>query len=119
MKYTLKVSKTFFDDHQDRGLITSSGEGQKESAEYVIRSTKTHRLVCLSESDAIELLSDAEYYSTEWRYMGPEYFGLGRSAVSTMKTVATQMIEQGYMFTENQARRFGVLDRVLSIPPTN
>lgn len=87
--YTLRIGKTFFDDHLDRDLVD----------EYeMLKTTKTTYLVRLFESDALELLNDAEYYATECSYMGSDYRALGQSAKATAAAVIKQMTAQGYKF---------------------
>jgi hypothetical protein len=98
--YKLKIAKRFFDDHASRGCVIYSGEKD----EYLVEKSKTFYLVCLDEADAIDLLSDADYYSTEWRQMDKSFFGLGMSAKATKKVVYEQMKEQGYEFSTKQVK---------------
>ena len=99
-KFTLNIPKRFFEDHEDRGLMFTSGE----RSAYILKETKTQFVVLLSEGDANELLNDADHYSTEWVYMGQDFFGLGMSAKATKKTVYNQMIAQGHVFSESEIR---------------
>ena len=85
---TYDIPKKFWKDHLSRGLRCSEDclsqdthtedEGQMFSRFY---------RVDLTDIDAAELLSDARYYSTEWRYMGEglDYAGLGSSAAATVR----------------------------------
>jgi hypothetical protein len=98
--FTLKVPTRFFDDHVSRGCVIYSGE--KDA--YVVQKTKTFYVVRLNEADAIDLISDADYYSTEWTQMDKSFFGLGRSAVATKKVVYQQMKMQGYEFSIKQIK---------------
>lgn len=87
--YTLRIGKTFFDDHLDRELLDEF---------FTIKTTKVTYLVRLWESDALELLSDANYYATESAYMGSEYRALGQAAKATAAAIIKQMTAQGYNF---------------------
>jgi hypothetical protein len=98
--FTLKVPTRFLDDHASRGCVIYSGE--KDA--YVIQKTKTFYVVRLNEADAIDLLSDADYYSTEWSQMDRSFFGLGMSAKATKKSVYQQMKMQGYEFSIKQIK---------------
>ena len=98
--YTLKIPTRFFQDHEARGLVESSGERDC----YILKSTKTHYVVWLTEADAEELLSDADHYSTEWVHMDRYFFGIGMSAKATKKTVYEQMIAQGHEFCDVMKR---------------
>jgi hypothetical protein len=106
--YTLKVPQAFFYDHYKRGCVTESGE----ETQWLVSNKKTHYIVSLHIEDVLDLLSDANHYRTEWKEMGPDFFGLGMSAKATHKNVAVQMIEQGYVFDERQIKQYQ-LDRVL------
>ena len=75
MRY--KVPATFYLDHVSRDLPGGT----------VIKSTKTYVLVELTEEERRELLSDASYYSTDWKYMGREFMGLGKSAAATVRAL--------------------------------
>ena len=98
--YELKIPQRFFDDHASRGCVIYSGE--KDC--YLIQKSKTFYLVHLTEEDAIDLLSDADYYSTEWTQMDKSFFGVGMSAKATKKIVYEQMKLQGYEFSAAQVK---------------
>jgi len=98
--FTLNIPKRFFEDHEARDLVNESGERET----YIIKETKKRFIVQLSTADAEELLSDADYYSTEWVYMDSDFFGLGMSAKATKKTVYEQMIAQGHEFSDRTKR---------------
>jgi len=53
MPYTIKLPKSFFDDHAARELPTPE----------VIRETRAHYIVSKDDLALPELLSDARYYS--------------------------------------------------------
>jgi hypothetical protein len=69
------VPAAFYDDHKYRDC--SSGAEIKRTSKGV--------LVWLTWEAYEDLLSDAEYYSTAARDMGPEYLGLQASARATIK----------------------------------
>ena len=51
---TVRVPKRFIEDHQDRSLICI--------ADVLVRELKYHYIVSLTDAQASELLSDADYY---------------------------------------------------------
>lgn len=55
----LTLPIVFWRDHEDRGLVSSSGT----YVQYVVGYKAKKIVVSLSVADALELLSDAEYYS--------------------------------------------------------
>ncbi len=82
------LPKTFWNDHLERGCRCSDicpipSEHLDGDGTVYARFVR----VSLTAIDANELLSDADFYSTEWRSMEPafEYAGLGRSAQATVK----------------------------------
>jgi len=92
-RIAVTIGYTFFDDHENRGLVTKSGD----ATEYILsRNTKRNTItVSLSRLDMEELLDDAEHYSTEWVYMGREFLGLGSSARATAKKVRALLNSTG------------------------
>lgn len=79
-KVTIVVPSRFYYDHRDRDL--PSGKVIKEYANGKVK-------VVLTDSELVDLLSDAEYYS-ESSDMGSEYQGLSKSAQATVKAIQTQ-----------------------------
>jgi hypothetical protein len=77
----LELPKAFYADHVSRDL--PGGEEVSQTARKVT--------VLMSAEEVAELLSDAEHYTTEARHMGPEYFGLGRSAAATVRAINEQI----------------------------
>ena len=72
---TYELPARFFEDHESRGLFNGR----------VDRRTKSTVTVAMTVLGFDEMLSDARFYSTEWRHMGPEYMGLGSSARATVR----------------------------------
>jgi len=62
----VRVPKRFIEDHDDRGCIRiadGSDYGKRGSIEdVVVRTLKYHYIVSLTDAQARELLSDANYY---------------------------------------------------------
>jgi len=52
---------------------------------------KTRVTLAATDTQIAELLSDAEYYATEARYMGSDYRALGRSALATVNAIRRQV----------------------------
>jgi hypothetical protein len=107
--FTLKIPKVFIEDHEGRGLILYPYEQSNDpyAEPWVVKYMKRHVVVRLHVEDALELISDADYYSTEWVHMGgvgSDFAGLGSSARATKAAVHRQMVEQGYTFTPRQIR---------------
>ncbi len=88
---TYKVSKRFIQDHCKRGCLREddgSGWGPKATiASVVTKETKTYYLVILSDTQAKELLSDAQYYAL---YSDQSDIGLRSSARATYKALLVQ-----------------------------
>jgi len=82
------LPKPFWNDHLERGCRCSdicpirSEHLDDDGTEYA----RFHR-VSLTAIDANELLSDADFYSTEWKYMsdGFSWAWLGSSAQATVR----------------------------------
>jgi hypothetical protein len=73
----IRLPKSFFDDHDERGLPCPE----------VIKTTKPHYWVAPDDPVLAELLSDAEHYCDP---NGPDAEGLGglkRSAKATVKAI--------------------------------
>jgi hypothetical protein len=102
--HEITVPRAFFDDHFDRDLVTDHSkipldngklhaDGTPFMVANVVKVTKNTFTVLLTMEDILELHSDADYYRTEWKYMGcfgtegNEYFGLGMSAKATVKRI--------------------------------
>lgn len=101
--YTFKIGQKFLDDHLHRALAEQSG-----GYDCIKSKTKTHYVIELTLEDALDLVSDSDYYSTEWVEMGRDFFGLGMSAIATRKTMAKQLVAHGYVFTERQIKNWSL-----------
>jgi len=111
--FTLQIPKLFIIDHEGRDLIFFKYEIPTEFKHdpyyrpWVVKETQRHFTVRLHIDDALELLSDADYYSTEWVHMGDVgswYAACGSSARATKTAVHRQMVEQGYQFKPSEIR---------------
>jgi hypothetical protein len=81
MFYSVKVPRVFFEDHSSRCLSRS----------VETRSTSRGVVVDLEGREVADLLSDADYWSTEWvGYDSPSALGLGSSARATVKAIRRQ-----------------------------
>lgn len=81
MFYSVKVPRVFFGDHCSRCL----------SRDVVTRSTSKGLTVELEGREVADLLSDADYWSTEWvDYDSPSALGLGSSARATVNAIRKQ-----------------------------
>ena len=107
--YTFKIGQKFLDDHLYRDLAEQSG-----GYDCIKSKTKTHYTIELTLEDALDLVSDSDYYSTEWRQMGfgRDFFGLGMSAMATRKTMAKQLVAHGYVFTERQIKEWSLAELI-------
>ncbi len=74
------LPRTFYDDHVDRDLPGGR----------IIKTTQRQVTVALTQPELAELKSDAEYYASEWRHMGPAYRHLGQSAKATVTAINRQ-----------------------------
>ena len=88
MTFTVKIPKTFIEDHSSREcLVIADGSeyGKKIGVQDVtVRELKKHYIVALTEAQARELLSDADYYaSIGVRELGWQMGGLVASARAT------------------------------------
>jgi len=69
------IPARFWDDHRARDCNRAGIE---------VGRTTSRVTITLDEHGIAELVSDAQYYATEWRYMGRQFIGLGRSAAATL-----------------------------------
>ena len=84
MFYSVKVPRVFFEDHSSRCI----------GRDVVSRSTSRGIVVELEGREVADLLSDADYWSTEWvDYDSPSALGLGSSARATVKAIRKQFDE--------------------------
>ena len=83
LKAILKVPATFADDCVSRDFSIGTE----------IKRTQKHVTVVATAREAKTLFADARYYETESKYMGREFFGLGRSAAATVKAIEKQVAE--------------------------
>ena len=93
----IKVPKVFINDHDSRDLLRAD-DGTEYGAvltvrDVLVRELKNHYIVRLTEAQAKELHSDADYYYTELgvRELGMEYAGLVASAKATRNAIAKVM----------------------------
>lgn len=86
----IRIGKTFWADHVDRGCLNEEGLGaaEHEEDEYLIKETKTTVTLLLPEFQIHELLSDAWHYSTGGYEEMPE---LVQSARGTCRAVLKQL----------------------------
>lgn len=78
---TYRIPKAFARDHWDRecGLT-----------DVIVKETSDHFYVQMDEDGYGDMISDADYYVALAPEMGPEYFGLTRSAAATLKALRAQ-----------------------------
>lgn len=89
--FTIKVPKTFFWDHIDRGCMEDPNKGYDE---YIVKSTSKGIVVRLSEADVRELHSDAYHYQCIGvSELGWEFAGLVSSARATVNAIRKQVPE--------------------------
>jgi hypothetical protein len=74
---TYQIPKRFYDDHVDRDLPGGT----------IIKSTKRHYTIELSDADRDELLSDADYYTDQSAAFDPDLFGVIASARATARAI--------------------------------
>lgn len=99
---TLTIGQIFFDDHENRALVTLSGERDQ----YLIRSTKTTFILRLSLLDWAEVMSDADYYDDQREAYGSDYKNLCASARSCWKSVRKQLVFYGFMYDTETVTQF-------------
>lgn len=94
---TLRLPRTFYDDHVARDLPGG----------IVHNATKSHVHVTLDPLELAELLSDARHYASEWKFMGREFAGLGASARATVRVIEAELaatLEEGYRYAARGGR---------------
>ena len=84
----MRIPQVFFDDHYGRDLTVTKRIEKDGWKSVVIKETKQHYYVSLTDEEFHDLFSDADYYTGmyclgEFRYL----FGLVRSAVATLKAM--------------------------------
>lgn len=90
--YTYDLPKRFVEDHYGRFNDQPMWEGLTLASVAV--ETKTSYRITLTDEQASNLLSDAEFYvSMGVSEFGPEYLGLIRSAAATAKRLRTQNVQ--------------------------
>lgn len=82
-KRTYTVPARFYEDHAGRCDF---------GCPYPSRFTGRIE-VELTPEQVEDLYSDADYYSTDWIFMGREYVGLGRSAKATVEALRRQGVQ--------------------------
>jgi hypothetical protein len=81
MTYAVKLPRVFFFDHESRCI----------GRDVETRSTSKGITAELEGREVADLLSDAEYWSTEWtEYDSPSALGLGSSARATAAAIRRQ-----------------------------
>ena len=81
MSYSVRVPRVFYGDHEGRCI----------TREVVARSTSKGLTIELEGHEVANLLSDADYWATEWPELGQvEGFGLGSSARATAAAIRKQ-----------------------------
>ena len=78
---TVKIPKVFFDDHQNRGLVSAESR--------IVKTLSKHLIVELTVSDLDELISDCEHYTTRGQYEW-EFQYLVSSARATLAAIRKQ-----------------------------
>ena len=84
----MKIPKVFFDDHWGRDLTVTKRIEKNGLKSVVVKETKQHYFVSLTEEEFHDLFGDAEHYA--WMSAHGEYresFGLVRSATATLKAM--------------------------------
>ena len=97
MMYSLTVPRVFFFDHLSRCT----------TRDVVARSTSRGVVVELEGFEVVDLLSDADYWSTEWvGYDSPSALGLWSSARATVKAIRRQFDAETLEQFRNEWRAF-------------
>lgn len=95
MKLTVKIPKRFVQDHAKRNLLRSDewNEGSVSVAlmSVIVKETKSHFFVTLTNAQAKELMSDAHYYTYE---SDQRDIGLRSSAKATCNALVKAGIAQ-------------------------
>ena len=90
--FTYDLPKRFIDDHLSR-TDQACWDGFDWDAN--VRETKTAYRITLTDDQASELLSDAEFYADMGvKEYGPEFLGLISSARATAKRLRVQNVQQ-------------------------
>jgi hypothetical protein len=79
---TFKLPKRFLQDHENRMCLRDANDEVISIEDVLVKQTKTHYFVALTVEQANELMSDADYYSTEI-----DELGLQTSAKATIKVL--------------------------------
>ena len=79
---TIKVPKSFWEDHKDRDCVQDEYEQQALTKHYWLK---------LTEADLLELLSDAHHYAMSSDAYGWEMQGLISSARATRTAIIKQV----------------------------
>jgi hypothetical protein len=95
---TIEVPSRFFDDHEDRALITESGEPYHADGDpwyvmtrpYLVATKKSTKVVRLHLNDVVDLLDDAVHYAGGHAYTETEFLGLVASARATVIRLAPE-----------------------------
>jgi len=88
----IKVPKVFINDHDSRHLLVAEDGAVLSVRDVLVRELKNHYIVRLTEAQAKELHSDADYYTELGvRELGMEYAGLVASAKATRNAIAKVM----------------------------
>jgi hypothetical protein len=96
MTVTVKVPKRFFNDHVDRDCLRGADNEQIKPDAVITRELSKHYVLTLTEAQAKELLSDANYYR-DGGGGGMDFFELGgliASAKATYNALQKVMVTQ-------------------------
>jgi len=97
MTITVKIPKTFIEDHSERECLRADGDDYRRMflAEVVTRCLAKHYVVTLTDAQARELLSDADHYvQIGVRELGWHMSGLVASARATRDALVKAGVQQ-------------------------
>ena len=100
---TYRVPKRFIEDHVSRGCLQTApvdGEEYGDSIrlkDVLVKETKSHFFVALTDKQARELISDADYYR-DGGGGGMEWSELG-AIISSARATYAALIKQGVIWT--------------------
>lgn len=100
---TYRVPKRFILDHDYRGCLRAAPVDGEEYGEIIglkdvlVKETKSHFFVALTEEQAEELISDADYYR-DGGGGGMEWSELG-AIISSARATYNALIKQGVAWT--------------------
>lgn len=86
-----RIPKRFIEDHDSRDCLRDANDEIINMSAVVVRRNKKHYVVALTDAQAAELLSDANYYKD----LGSELGFEGMSLVSSARATYDALIKQG------------------------